>query len=129
MNKKLLTVLSHLVFANKYGIDTTPPKAAQESAKKVLRWKEEHSDEIKGMTRVGWTRARQLASGKPLSFDVIKRMASFKRHQKNADIPKDIKHTPWKDAGYVAWEGWGGDTGIDWAIRKSEEIDRKKKEN
>lgn len=25
------------------------------------------------------------------------------------------KDEPWRDAGYVAWLGWGGTTGIEWA--------------
>ena len=52
-------------------------------------------------------------------------MASFKRHQKNADIDPKFKGTPWKDAGYVAWLGWGGTSGIEWAIRKLKQIDKK----
>jgi hypothetical protein len=33
-----------------------------------------------------------------------------------------IRSTPWKDRGYVAWLGWGGTSGINWAIRKAESI-------
>lgn len=98
----------------------TPPKAAQDNAKKVLRWKEEHGDEVDGMTSVGWRRANQLADGEPLSLDVIKRMAQFARHEDNKEIAEKHKSEPWKDNGYVAWLGWGGDEGIDWAKRMSD---------
>lgn len=96
-----------------------PPKAAQLNAQKVLMWREEYPDEIKGMTRVGWTRANQLAKGEPLSLNIVKRMAQFNRHRKNAEVAPEFKDEPWKDAGHVAWLGWGGSEGIDWAIKVS----------
>lgn len=73
------------------------------------------------MTAVGWRRANQLAKGENLSLDTVKRMAQFNRHRKNAKIDPKHKNEPWKDAGYVAWLGWGGDSGIDWAMRISEQ--------
>jgi len=101
------------------------PQSATNNAKKVLKWREEHKDEVKGMTRVGWTRANQLARKQKISRDTIARMASFKRHEKNAKINPDFKSTPWKDKGYVAWLGWGGTSGINWAINKLKQIDKK----
>jgi hypothetical protein len=97
-----------------------PPEAAQNNAKKVLRWREEHPDEIQGMTEVGWRRARQLASGDPISLETVKKMAQFNRHRENAEVAEEYRNEPWRDAGYVAWLGWGGTTGINWAIRVSE---------
>ncbi len=92
-----------------------PPESAQNNAAKVLKWRDEHPDEIEGMTRTGWTRANQLANGEELSWDTIGRIAAFERHRKNSDLDEEHKGEPWKDAGYVAWLGWGGDTGIKWA--------------
>ena len=43
-------------------------------------------------------------------------MASFKRHQQNKDVPYD------KGCGGLMWDAWGGDEGVDWAIRKLERI-------
>lgn len=103
----------------------TPPEAAQNAAKRVLRWKEKYGDEVKGMTSVGWGRARQLASGKPISLETVKRMAQFARHKKNSKIADEHKGTPWKDAGYVAWLGWGNDSGINWAKRISDRETKK----
>ena len=101
------------------------PESASNNAKKVLRWRDEHRDEVKGMTQVGWARANQLAKRERISRETIARMASFKRHQKNAEIDPKYKATPWKDKGYVAWLGWGGTSGIEWASRKLKQIDKK----
>jgi hypothetical protein len=49
-------------------------------------------------------------------------MASFARHRQNAEVSAEFKDTPWKDKGYVAWLGWGGTTGIEWAQNKLESI-------
>jgi hypothetical protein len=51
---------------------------------------------------VGWTRARQLAQRKPLSYDTVKRIAAFERHRKNSKIEPKHKNEPWKDNGHVA---------------------------
>lgn len=101
------------------------PEAAKNNACKVLKWRDEHGDEVKGMTRVGWTRANQLCKGENISEETIARMAAFARHRKNADVSPEFKSTPWKDAGYVAWLGWGGTTGIEWASRKLQTIRKK----
>lgn len=107
-------------------IDLTPPESAKNNAKQALKWKEDHGDEVKGMTDVGWRRARQLSDGGELSIETVKKMAQFARHEKNADVPEKIKDEPWKDNGRVAWLGWGGDSGINWAKRKVDEYKRKK---
>lgn len=91
------------------------PEAARNNAQKALDWKEEHGDEVKGMTQVGWTRANQLALNENLSRETVGRMAAFARHRKNADVAPEFEDEPWKDAGHVAWLGWGGTTGVDWA--------------
>ena len=103
-----------------------PPAGAAGNARKVLKWKKEKGSEVKGMTPVGWARARQLASGKPISAKTVKRMSAFNRHRKNAVVDPKYKGEPWKDRGYVAWLGWGGTTGIDWAIRTSKSMDKKR---
>ena len=91
------------------------PEAARNNARRVLRWREEHGDEVRGMTEVGWRRARQLADNETVGYDTVAAMAAFNRHRKNAEVAEEHKGEPWKDAGHVAWLGWGGTTGIDWA--------------
>jgi len=102
-----------------------PPASARNNARRVLRWKEKHGDEVKGMTQVGWTRANQLASGENLSRETVARMSAFARHRKNAEVAEEYKDTPWKDRGYVAWLGWGGSSGINWANSKMESLEKR----
>ena len=96
------------------------PSGAKGNAQQVLDWKEKHGSEVKGMTAVGWARARQLATKSEIGLSTVKRMAMFNRHRKNATVDPKFKSEPWKDRGYVAWLGWGGTSGIDWAIKISE---------
>ena len=99
------------------------PAAAKKNAQKAIDWKEKYGrDEVDAGTAVGWARAHQLAKGENLSADTVGRMSAFNRHRKNSKIAAEYKGTPWKDRGYVAWLIWGGDEGVDWAIKKMEEI-------
>lgn len=101
------------------------PKGAMNNAKKALAWKDEHGDEVKAMTPTGWARANQLAKGEKLSLETVKRMANFNRHRKNAKISPEHKDEPWKDNGHVAWLGWGGDAGVDWAMGIVDKMEKK----
>jgi len=93
------------------------PEAARNNARRVLAWRKKYGSKVRGMTPVGWTRANQLASGERLSRETVGRMASFfARHEKNKAVAPEHKNEPWRDAGYVAWLGWGGDTGAQWAM-------------
>ena len=99
------------------------PKEARENACRVLRWIDEHGrDEVSGMELTGLQRANSLCSGEKISEETIARMAAFERHRKNSVIAPEFKGTPWKDKGYTAWLGWGGDSGVEWAQRKLESI-------
>jgi hypothetical protein len=102
--------------------DMTPPEQAQTNARAVLDIREQTD----AMTDTGWNRARQLADGGELSMDVIQKMSQFKRHQGNteyanySDIPEskkgeDAENPWWEDNGTVAWLGWGGTAGVEWA--------------
>ena len=94
------------------------PEAATNNARRAIKYKEENGSDCG--TIIGWTRARQLANKERISRDTIARMASFKRHQQYKDVPYD------KGCGGIMWDAWGGDAGINWAIRKLEQIDNKK---
>jgi HK97 family phage portal protein len=99
------------------------PQSASNNAKRMIEWREKHGrDEVRGGTEVGWKRASQLASREKLSESTIARMAQFNRHRENATIDPQYKDTPWKDRGYVAWNLWGGTSGVNWAIKKIKQI-------
>lgn len=91
------------------------PKAARNNAKRALKFQQENQTSCG--TPVGWRRARQLASGEKISRETIARMASFKRHQKNKDVPYS------EGCGGLMWDAWGGTSGIEWASRKLKQID------
>jgi hypothetical protein len=94
------------------------PESARNNACKAIKWKEKYGNEVKGMTQIGWIRANQLCKGEKISEETISRMSGFQRHKKNSEVAPELKDTPWKDAGYVAWLGWGGTTGVSWASDK-----------
>lgn len=93
------------------------PESASNNAKKAIKWKEENGSTCG--TQVGWTRAGQLARREKISRDTIARMASFKRHQQHKDVPYS------EGCGGIMWDAWGGTSGIEWAIKKLAQIDKK----
>jgi len=99
---------------------TDYPKAATEAAKRALKWKEETGNTKGCGTLVGWARANQLAKGEPISLETVKRMAAFIRHQQNKNVPYN------EGCGGIMWDAWGGDAGINWAIRKIESLENNK---
>ena len=106
-----------------YGdIDFVPPQGAQEEAARGLEWRREHG---RGGTAVGVARARDIANGRSLSPDTVKRMVSyFARHE------VDKKAAGWNpgesgypSAGRIAWALWGGDPGRAWADKVKRQME------
>ena len=95
------------------------PESASNNAKRALEWAEKNGWGDCG-TAVGKKRASQLANKENISRDTIARMAGFRRHQQNADTPYS------EGCGKLMWDAWGGESGIAWAERKLEQIDKKK---
>ena len=93
------------------------PEGAVNNAKRAVEWKEKNGSNCG--TRVGWTRAGQLARREKISRDTISRMASFKRHQQHKDVPYS------EGCGGLMFDAWGGSSGINWAISKLKELDKK----
>lgn len=93
------------------------PQSATNNAKRALKWVAKNGWGGCG-TAVGKQRASQLANRESLSRDTIARMASFKRHQKNKDVPYG------EGCGGLMWDCWGGTSGVEWAIRKLKQIDK-----
>jgi hypothetical protein len=96
------------------------PSKAKDNACRAIQYKEKNPKLDCG-TQVGWTRASQLCNGRRISVETVARMASFKRHQQNKDVPYD------KGCGGIMWDAWGGDEGVNWAIRKMETINNQLK--
>ena len=65
----------------------------------------------------GVTRARKIASGKVSKHDV-RRMSAFNRHRKNNNPGKKMPDGG-PTAGTIAWNLWGGTSGVNWAKKKS----------
>ena len=111
-----------LSIPDKYShIDFTPPKGAQEAAKRALEVRASKPPSQRGMTDVGIARARDLANGKRLSPDTVKRMlAYFTRHE------VDKQGSTWSDKGkgWQAWQGWGGDAGFSFARKVVNQMKR-----
>lgn len=97
---------------------TDYPKAASEAAKRALKWKEATNNSKGCGTLVGWARANQLAKGEPISIETVKRMAAFQRFRSLANTPYE------EGCSGIMWDAWGGDEGINWAIRKMETINK-----
>lgn len=116
IKEKTTAKAEKFAFAETY---TDYPEAAVNAAKRALKWADENGWGSCG-TAVGKARANQLANKEPISRETIARMASFKRHQQNKDVPYD------EGCGGLMWDAWGGTAGIEWAIRKLEQIDREK---
>ena len=104
---------SALSVPDKYShIDFTPPKGAQEAAKRALEVRADKPSSQRGMTPVGIARARDLMNGETLSPETVKRMLNyFTRHE------VDKQGSTWDEQGkgWQAWHGWGGDAGFAWA--------------
>jgi capsid protein len=98
-----------------------PPQAVRAAAARALRERAKKPASQRGMTPVGIARARDLANGRPVSADTIRRMkAYFDRHE------VDKQGSTWDEygKGRQAWDGWGGDAGQAWANRIVERLNK-----
>lgn len=90
-----------------------PTAAMREEAERGLEWRREFN---RGGTLVGVARARDIAAGKRLPAETIRRMRSyFARHE----VDKEAEgFRPGEDgfpsAGRIAWALWGGDPAKAW---------------
>ena len=114
--KKINQLLDELESSQELKSYSDYPEAARNNAKRALKWAEENGWGSCG-TDVGKQRANQLANGEAITRETIARMASFKRHQQHKDVPYS------EGCGGLMYDSWGGDAGVEWAIRKLEQID------
>ena len=114
----LITEIKNLILSDeKTNLETYNdyPEQAKENAKIALRYAEENGWGDCG-TPVGKARANQLANGENISEDTIARMASFERQRENSQ--RELGD----GCGRLMWLAWGGDAGVEWAIRKLKQI-------
>ena len=114
--KKINQLLDELESSQELKSYSDYPEAARNNAKRALKWADENGWGSCG-TDVGKQRANQLANGEAITRETIARMASFKRHQQHKDVPYS------EGCGGLMYDSWGGDAGVEWAIRKLEQID------
>jgi hypothetical protein len=89
-----------------------PTQGVIDAAKRAVQWISEGKAGA-GFTDVGRRRASDLAAGKPVSSDIVRRMASYlARHEvdKNA-TGFNFGEPGFPTPGRVAWDAWGGDAG------------------
>jgi len=90
------------------------PEAVKNNAKAVLKWVDENGWGSCG-TPVGKQRANQLANGKPISQDTVKRMYSYLSRHK-VDL---INSKSYDDGcGKLMYDSWGGLAALNWAQSK-----------
>ena len=88
-----------------------PPESVQNNAKRGLEMVEA-GEAGNGLESATKGRAHDIANGKALTLDHVKRMHSFfERHDKTRPDDGGKGNSPWK----TAWMLWGGDSGRSWA--------------
>ena len=101
----------------------SPPRDVQRAAQRALRVRRQAVPSDRGMTEVGLARARDLANGRQVSEETIRRMLSyFQRHE----VDKEGETWEEQGKGWQAWHGWGGDAGFRWARVTVAQLDAKK---
>lgn len=93
-----------------------PTPQMMRAARRALEARAEAPPSKRALTPVGLARARDIASGRPLSADTLKRIAAFiSRHRRN------VEDKPLRDAqghvtkGHQAILAWGGLGAGKWA--------------
>lgn len=109
--------------AKKYDhIDFTPPEGARDAAQQGLDYRSEYG---RGGTETGIARARDIANGRTLSPETIRRMtAFFSRHEKNRVSPADKTESDGGPTnGWIAWLLWGGDPARTWSEKVARQME------
>ena len=91
------------------------PKAAKQAAIVGIQRNKDLGN--KCGTQVGKVRAQQLAQGKPVTLDTIKRMRAFLIRQKN-NYDLAVKRKDYDACGYISYLLWGGPAALPWAEKK-----------
>jgi hypothetical protein len=90
------------------------PELIRKNAQKALDYIERTGNPNNCMTQVGKVRAQQLAQGKPISIETVKRMKAYiTRHQKDLQASKSYDD----GCGLLAMDAWGGVEALPWVER------------
>jgi hypothetical protein len=95
---------------------TDYPDAVKNNAKRGLELNKKVDN--KCATQVGKVRATQLAQGKPISVETIKRMYSYLSRAEEYYDESDTTA-----CGTISYLLWGGKAGLRWALSKLKELD------
>ena len=94
---------------------TDYPEGVKDAAARGIRLNEAVNN--KCATQVGKVRAQQLAQGKPISEETVKRMYSYLSRASAYYDPKDTEA-----CGTISYLLWGGEAGLKWAKRKLNQL-------
>jgi hypothetical protein len=90
---------------------TDYPQLIKDNAKSALDYIERTGNPNNCMTQVGKVRAQQLAQGKPISIETVKRMKSYiARHKVDLQSSKSYED----GCGKLAMDAWGGVEALPW---------------
>jgi hypothetical protein len=90
-----------------------PPLSVARAARRGLEVRAEAPPSQRGGTAVGLARARQLANRQNVELDTVLRMLRFfARHYRD----RDGETWATQGKGWQAWQLWGGDPGVRWAL-------------
>ena len=92
------------------------PQSVSNNAKRGLKLNEAVNN--KCATQVGKVRAQQLAQGKPVSKETIKRMFSYLSRAETYYNPKDTEA-----CGTISYLLWGGKSAMSWAESKLKQLE------
>ena len=98
------------------------PALIRKNAQAALDYIEKSGNPQGCMTQVGKVRAQQLAQGKPISIETVKRMKAYiTRHKVDLETSKSYEGS----CGRLAMDAWGGVEALSWVestIKKYEEM-------
>jgi len=102
------------------------PALISKNAQAALDYIERTGNPNDCMTQVGKVRAQQLAQGKPISIETVKRMKSYiSRHKVDLESSKSYED----GCGKLAMDAWGGVEALPWVERTIEQYENMSSES
>jgi hypothetical protein len=96
------------------------PELIRKNAQSALDYIERTGNPNDCMTQVGKVRAQQLAQGKPISIETVKRMKAYiSRHKVDLETSKSYED----GCGKLAMDAWGGVEALPWVERTIEQYE------